>query len=74
MVVERYLGGYLDRRMKYHIEEWQLATRTEAADIGERIAALEREAARISASTAASSDRLARLEARARALKGARAK
>jgi polyhydroxyalkanoate synthesis regulator phasin len=63
MVVERYLGGYLDRRMKYHIEEWQLATRTEAADIGERIAALEREAAR-----------LARLEARARALKGARAK
>lgn len=74
MAIESYLGGYLDRRMKDHIAEWQLATRRDVADIGDRISVLEQEVARISASTGSASGRLADLEARARRLKEAHRK
>jgi len=69
MVIENYMGGYLDRRMKYHIEEWQLATRRDIADEEARLAALKNEVAGLSASAGAASDRLARLEDRVRRLK-----
>lgn len=70
MVIERYMGGYLDRRMKYHIEEWQLATRRDISDEEARLAALKKEVAGLSASSASASERLARLEERVRRLKG----
>jgi len=70
MVIERYMGGYLDRRMKYHIEEWQLATRRDIADEETRLAALKNEVAGLSASAGTASDRLAKLEDRVRRLKG----
>jgi hypothetical protein len=69
MVIERYMGGYLDRRMKYHIEEWQLATRRDIADEETRLAALKNEVAGLSASAGTASDRLAKLEDRVRRLK-----
>ena len=44
---DRYLNTYVDRRMKYVIEEWQLATRNDIADFERRINALSNEAARL---------------------------
>lgn len=69
MVIERYMGGYLDRRMKYHIEEWQLATRRDIADEEARLSALKNEVTGLSASAGTASDRMARLEERVRQLK-----
>jgi hypothetical protein len=72
VALEKYLGGYLDRRMKYHIEEWQLATRSDVDDIDTRLSALENDTARISASTGKAADRLGVLEQRARKLREAK--
>lgn len=43
MILDNYLNSYLDRRLKYHIEEWQLATRHDIGDISQRVSALEQE-------------------------------
>lgn len=69
-MIDRYMGAYLDRRMKYLIGEWQLATRHDVRDFSDRLAALSDEISRIDAVTKAASDRLAALEARAKLLEG----
>jgi hypothetical protein len=39
--IDSYMSTYLDRRMKLIIDEWQLATRYDAADLEKRLRNLE---------------------------------
>ena len=65
-----YLNAYVDRRMKYIVDEWNLSTRTDLSDFVSRLEALEQEIPRLKAFERAASDKLTELEARARKLKG----
>ena len=67
--MEPYLNAYVDRRMKYIIEEWDLSTRHDLDDLDARLDALKRETTRLNTSGQAISDKLAELEARAQRLK-----
>lgn len=68
--MEPYLNAYVDRRMKYVIEEWDLSTRRDLEDLDARLDALERETSQHKKTGRAFSDKLAELEARAERLKG----
>jgi hypothetical protein len=70
--MESYLNAYVDRRMKYIVEEWDLSTGNDLDDFTRRLSALEVETARLQASGHAASDKLTELENRARRLKGRR--
>lgn len=65
-----YLNAYVDRRMKYIVEEWDLATRTNLSDFTGRLDAIEKEIPRLKAFEHAASDKLTELENRAARLKG----
>ena len=65
-----YLSGYVDRRMKYIVDEWDLSTKADLADFVSRLEALEGEIPRLQAFERTASERLADLETRARELKG----
>jgi hypothetical protein len=65
-----YLDAYVDRRMKYIVDEWDLSTGADLTDFVDRLDALEREIPRMKASGQAASDKLAELENRAGNLKG----
>ncbi len=67
---DRYLNAYVDRRMKYVIEEWDLATRGDLNDFSRRMEAIENEIPRIKAFEEKASAKLTELEARAQKLKG----
>lgn len=67
-MIDRYMNGYVDRRMSAIIEEWQLARTGNMGAFPQRIAALEREVTRLSASRKASDSRLHMLEERAQKL------
>lgn len=41
MGIESYMGSYLDRRMKYMIEEWSLGTYRDLGDLEVRIKGIE---------------------------------
>jgi hypothetical protein len=64
-----YLNSYVDRRMKYIIEEWDLSTRNDLSDFTGRLDALEREIPRLKSFEQATADKLTELENRARRLK-----
>ena len=64
-----YLNSYVDRRMKYVIEEWDLSTRNDLSDFTDRLDALEREIPRLKSFEQAAADKLTELEKRARILK-----
>ncbi|MDD1704357.1 MAG: hypothetical protein LUP97_03895 [Methanoregula sp.] len=66
---DRYLNAYVDRRMKYIIEEWDLATRNELDDFTRRMGAIEAESPRIKAFEGKASDKLTELESRVKKLK-----
>jgi hypothetical protein len=66
---DSYLNAYVDRRMKYVIEEWDLATRNDLADFTARLGAVEQEIPRIKSFELKASDKLTELEARAKKLK-----
>lgn len=66
---DSYLNAYVDRRMKYVIEEWELATRNDLADFTTRLGVVEQEIPRIKSFELKASDKLAELEARAKKLK-----
>jgi len=68
--MDSYLNAYVDRRMKYIVEEYDLSTRNDLGEFTTRLEALEREIPRLKTFEAESADRLTALEARARALKG----
>lgn len=68
--VDSYLNTYVDRRMKYIVEEWDLSTGADLSDFTERLYALEQEIPRMQAFEHAAADKLTELETRARKLKG----
>ncbi len=70
--MESYLNAYVDRRMKYIVEEWDLSTGNDLDDFTRRLSALETETARLQAAEHAAADTLTGLESRARKLKGRR--
>ena len=67
---DTYLNAYVDRRMKYIVDEWDLSTRTDLSDFTSRLAALEQEIPRLKAFEHTTSDKLTELETRAAKLKG----
>jgi len=62
------MNKYLDRRMKYLIEEWQIATKNEVADFSTRLNALSAEAAKLATFEKNTDEKLSALEARAKKL------
>ena len=65
-----YLNAYVDRRMKYIVDEWDLSTRTDLFDFTGRLDAIEQEIPRLKAFEQSASDKLTELENRASKLKG----
>ena len=65
-----YLDAYVDRRMKFIVDEWELSTGSDLADIRGRLESLEQEIPRLKASGHAASKKLSELENRAAKLKG----
>jgi hypothetical protein len=68
--MDSYLNAYVDRRMKYIVEEWDLATGTDLSDFTSRLYALEQEIPRLKGAEKSAADKLTELETRARKLKG----
>jgi hypothetical protein len=68
--MDTYLSAYVDRRMKYIVDEWDLSTRTDLSDFTDRLAAIEQEIPRLKAFEHTASDKLTGLETRAGKLKG----
>lgn len=67
-----YMGRYLDRRMKYLIEEWNLATRSDLGDLYARLHTIEDEARTCAGFEASASAKMTELEKRVEHLKGMR--
>ena len=67
---DKYLNAYVDRRMKYIVDEWDLSTRTDLTDFTGRLGAIEQEIPRLKAFEHTASDKLTELETRAGKLKG----
>ncbi len=65
-----YLNTYVDRRMQAVVDEWELSTRADLSDLVRRLDALEKEIPLRQAFEKSAADRLTRLEARAKKLKG----
>ena len=68
--MDSYLNAYVDRRMKYIVEEYDLSTRNDLVEFTTRLDALEQEIPRLNTFEQEAADKLAALEARARDLKG----
>jgi hypothetical protein len=67
-MIDKYMNKYLDRRMKYLIEEWQVATKNDVADFSGRLNALSAEAAKLATFEKSADAKLSGLEARAKKL------
>jgi hypothetical protein len=67
-MIDKYMNAYLDRRMKYLIEEWQIATKLDVADFSMRLSALSNEVNRLATSGKDAEAKLSILEARAKRL------
>lgn len=68
--MDSYLNAYVDRRMKYIVEEYDLSTRNDLVDFTTRLDALVQEIPRLKTIEQEAADKLSFLEARARDLKG----
>ena len=68
--MDSYLDAYVDRRMQHLVEEYDLSTKNDLLEFTARLESLEREVPRLKTFETEAADRLAALEARARALKG----
>ena len=68
--MNNYLNAYVDRRMKYIVDEWDLSTRTDLSDFTGRLDAIEQEIPRLNAFEQTASEKLTELETRANILKG----
>jgi len=68
--MDTYLNAYVDRRMKYIVDEWDLSTGNDLADFTGRLSALEEEIPRLKNFEHAAADKLTELETRARKLRG----
>jgi len=67
-MIDKYMNKYLDRRMKYLIEEWQVATKNDVADFSGRLNTLSAEAAKLATFEKNIDAKLSGLEARAKKL------
>jgi len=67
-MIDKYMNTYLDRRMKYLIEEWQIATKNDVADFSGRLNALSAEAVKLATFEKNADAKLSSLEARAKKL------
>ena len=67
-MIDKYMNKYLDRRMKYLIEEWQIATKNEVADLSGRLNALSADASKLAAFEKNADIQISALEARAKKL------
>jgi hypothetical protein len=65
-----YLGAYVDRRMKYIVDEWDLSTGNDLADLTGRLYTLEQEIPRLKAFEQTAAEKLTELETRAMRLQG----
>ena len=70
--VDNYIHGYLDRRMKYLIEEWNLARKGELGDFPKRIEAIDGEIEPMKSFERFADARIEALEDRYRKLAGAK--
>jgi hypothetical protein len=70
--VDNYVHGYLDRRMKYLIEEWNLARKGDLGDFPKRMEALDRGMDQMKIYEKTAGARIADLENRFRNLAGAK--
>ena len=70
MGMSTYLNSYVDRRMKYIVEEWDLSTGNDLSEFTTRLNAMEREIPRLKEFEHAAADKLTELEIRASKLKG----
>jgi hypothetical protein len=70
--VDNYVHGYLDRRMKYLIEEWNLARKGDLGDFPKRMEALDLGMDQMKAYEKTASARLGELEDRFGKLAGAK--
>ena len=68
--MNNYLNAYVDRRMKYIVDEWELATKTDVSDFTGRLEVLEHAIPGLKAFDRLASDKLTELETRASKLKG----
>jgi hypothetical protein len=67
-MLDMYMNAYIDRRMKYIIEEWQLANRHDLAVFQKRLDTLSDEATQLAGVEKHAEARLASLEERAKKL------
>lgn len=70
--MDRYMNAYLDRRMKYLIQDWDLATGNDLADFESRLSSLEDTLGEVESFENTAGERLDRLEQRLRRLKEGR--
>ncbi len=67
-MIDKYMNAYLDRRMKYLIEEWQIATKNDVADFRNRLNVLSGEVTKLATFEKDAETKLSVLEARAKKL------
>ncbi|MCX6698945.1 MAG: hypothetical protein NTV68_03300 [Methanomicrobiales archaeon] len=67
-MIDKYMNKYLDRRMKYLIEEWQIATKNEVADFSFRLQVLSDEVTQLASFEKNADTKLSDLETRAKNL------
>jgi hypothetical protein len=68
--VDSYMHGYLDRRMKFLVEEWNLARKGDLGDFPTRMEALDRGMDEMKAFEKTAGARITELEDRYRKLAG----
>jgi len=70
--IDSYMNKYLDRKMKYLIEEWDLSTRQDTGDFEKRLSAVEDATREISDFETGAEAKLDELESRLKKLQGVR--
>jgi hypothetical protein len=70
--IDSYMNTYLDRRMKFLIQDWDLATRQDLGNFEARLQAVEEAAREIDLFETEAEDKLGALETRLKNLKEAK--
>ncbi|MDD1714383.1 MAG: hypothetical protein LUQ61_03875 [Methanoregulaceae archaeon] len=70
--IDSYMNKYLDRKMKFLLEDWDLSTQQDTGDFEKRLSAVEEAAHEITDFETAAEAKLDDLETRLKKLQGAR--